>query len=378
MTLKSYFLVVQEKVDLYICKEHIYESNKPDTRSIFDLLQQSCNVKYLTLNTELFQVLAMKQTSSDPFLIPSTCSKESLTKETRAAGVVQWNNARCLGYNEKVIMKRLRPVSKNSRLLEINWWNQEWMSVATMLKFYIFKVEERIKALQQNVKHGLESHFDLPNLPLMWAILFMGNLSSTLTRTTGTRYTWQSYSERLLTLAGVYGFWKRVSKFDRLEIRRYHEMFYALKFLLFKPNVSRQRCPASEDRKGNIGKCRPPITLEHASFGRTDKPKTEPICGYSYYLSKFLHEASSISVREQNIMHLEEDQVAPSLIEQSFYQIYISLIHIHLTIFDIANIWKLLGYQSQMENKSVKHGNLATQHLHQLLVCNTPQGCTSM
>ncbi|GFP82132.1 sucrose synthase [Phtheirospermum japonicum] len=37
------------------------------------------------------------------------------------------------------------------------------------------------------------------------------------------------YSDKLLTLAGVYGFWKYVSKLDRLEIRRYLEMFYALK-----------------------------------------------------------------------------------------------------------------------------------------------------
>ncbi|KAL8119850.1 hypothetical protein AgCh_017100 [Apium graveolens] len=44
------------------------------------------------------------------------------------------------------------------------------------------------------------------------------------------KYTWQIYSERLLTLAGVYGFWKHVSKLDRLEIRRYLEMFYALKY----------------------------------------------------------------------------------------------------------------------------------------------------
>nr|QCQ29556.1 sucrose synthase [Camellia fraterna] len=44
------------------------------------------------------------------------------------------------------------------------------------------------------------------------------------------KYTWQIYSERLMTLAGVYGFWKYVSKLDRLETRRYLEMFYALKF----------------------------------------------------------------------------------------------------------------------------------------------------
>lgn len=44
------------------------------------------------------------------------------------------------------------------------------------------------------------------------------------------KYTWQIYSDRLLTLAGVYGFWKYVSNLDRLEIRRYLEMFYALKY----------------------------------------------------------------------------------------------------------------------------------------------------
>ncbi|KAF2325137.1 hypothetical protein GH714_023009 [Hevea brasiliensis] len=44
------------------------------------------------------------------------------------------------------------------------------------------------------------------------------------------RYTWKIYSERLLTLAGVYGFWKYVSKLDRRETRRYLEMFYILKF----------------------------------------------------------------------------------------------------------------------------------------------------
>ncbi|KAK9282334.1 hypothetical protein L1049_005248 [Liquidambar formosana] len=44
------------------------------------------------------------------------------------------------------------------------------------------------------------------------------------------RYTWNIYSERLMTLAGVYGFWKYVSKLERLETRRYLEMFYILKF----------------------------------------------------------------------------------------------------------------------------------------------------
>ncbi|KAJ1297207.1 hypothetical protein BS78_01G360100 [Paspalum vaginatum] len=44
------------------------------------------------------------------------------------------------------------------------------------------------------------------------------------------KYTWKIYSERLMTLAGVYGFWKYVSKLERRETRRYLEMFYILKF----------------------------------------------------------------------------------------------------------------------------------------------------
>ncbi|XP_047325411.1 sucrose synthase 2 [Impatiens glandulifera] len=43
-------------------------------------------------------------------------------------------------------------------------------------------------------------------------------------------YTWKIYSERLMTLAGVYGFWKHVSKLDRRETQRYLEMFYILKY----------------------------------------------------------------------------------------------------------------------------------------------------
>ncbi|WOK96367.1 hypothetical protein Cni_G05074 [Canna indica] len=44
------------------------------------------------------------------------------------------------------------------------------------------------------------------------------------------KYTWKLYSERLMTLTGVYGFWKHVSNLERRETRRYLEMFYALKY----------------------------------------------------------------------------------------------------------------------------------------------------
>ncbi|OVA13426.1 Sucrose synthase [Macleaya cordata] len=51
------------------------------------------------------------------------------------------------------------------------------------------------------------------------------------------RYTWKLYSERLMTLAGVYGFWKYVSKLERRETRRYLEMFYILKFRALAKSV---------------------------------------------------------------------------------------------------------------------------------------------
>lgn len=56
------------------------------------------------------------------------------------------------------------------------------------------------------------------------------NVSEAGLRRINERYTWKIYSERLMTLAGVYGFWKYVSKLERRETRRYLEMFYILKF----------------------------------------------------------------------------------------------------------------------------------------------------
>ncbi|XP_021864141.1 sucrose synthase [Spinacia oleracea] len=61
--------------------------------------------------------------------------------------------------------------------------------------------------------------------PSHWEIISKGGL-----KRIEEKYTWKIYSDRLLTLAGVYGFWKYVSNLDRREARRYLEMFYALKY----------------------------------------------------------------------------------------------------------------------------------------------------
>ncbi|KAI4379959.1 hypothetical protein MLD38_006195 [Melastoma candidum] len=55
------------------------------------------------------------------------------------------------------------------------------------------------------------------------------------------KYTWQIYSERLLNLTAMYGFWKHVSNLNRLESRRYIEMFYALKYRPLAQSVPRAK-----------------------------------------------------------------------------------------------------------------------------------------
>nr|AFO84091.1 sucrose synthase [Actinidia deliciosa] len=61
--------------------------------------------------------------------------------------------------------------------------------------------------------------------PSYWEKISKGGIQRILER-----YTWKIYSERLMTLSGVYGFWKYVSKLERRETLRYLEMFYILKY----------------------------------------------------------------------------------------------------------------------------------------------------
>lgn len=42
------------------------------------------------------------------------------------------------------------------------------------------------------------------------------------------RYTWQLYASRMLSLSRIYGFWKFMTNIERQETRRYLEMFYTL------------------------------------------------------------------------------------------------------------------------------------------------------
>ncbi len=44
------------------------------------------------------------------------------------------------------------------------------------------------------------------------------------------RYTWELYGQKVMTLSRIYGFWKYVTNLERQETRRYLEMLYALQY----------------------------------------------------------------------------------------------------------------------------------------------------
>jgi len=46
------------------------------------------------------------------------------------------------------------------------------------------------------------------------------------------KYTWELYAERMMTFARIYGFWRYVSNLERMETKRYLEMFYSLQYRL--------------------------------------------------------------------------------------------------------------------------------------------------
>jgi len=55
-------------------------------------------------------------------------------------------------------------------------------------------------------------------------------ISSNALARISSRYTWELYAERMMTLSRIYGFWKYVTNLERGETRRYLEMFYALEY----------------------------------------------------------------------------------------------------------------------------------------------------
>jgi sucrose synthase len=53
------------------------------------------------------------------------------------------------------------------------------------------------------------------------------------------KYTWKLYAERMMTYARIYGFWRYVSDLERMETRRYLEMFYSLQYRPLAKSIER-------------------------------------------------------------------------------------------------------------------------------------------
>ncbi len=65
-----------------------------------------------------------------------------------------------------------------------------------------------------------------------WEKLSQGGIKRVLSK-----YTWELYAERMMTLSRIYGFWKYVTNLERAETRRYLEMFYGLQYRPMAANV---------------------------------------------------------------------------------------------------------------------------------------------
>ena len=63
------------------------------------------------------------------------------------------------------------------------------------------------------------------NEPAYWDKIARGGL-----KRVNEKYTWKLYAERMMTFARIYGFWRYVSNLERMETKRYLEMFYSLQF----------------------------------------------------------------------------------------------------------------------------------------------------
>ncbi|WIA12982.1 hypothetical protein OEZ85_006594 [Tetradesmus obliquus] len=69
------------------------------------------------------------------------------------------------------------------------------------------------------------------------------------------RYTWEIYAKRLLTLSSVYSFWKRVSNLDRAETKRYLEMLYVLRL---RPLIEKVPLAVDDPEPSEAGGAIPP------------------------------------------------------------------------------------------------------------------------
>ena len=59
---------------------------------------------------------------------------------------------------------------------------------------------------------------------------YWSRISDAAIKRINSRYTWERYARRMMTLSRVYGFWKYVTNLQRDETRRYLQMFYGLQY----------------------------------------------------------------------------------------------------------------------------------------------------
>lgn len=93
-------------------------------------------------------------------------------------------------------------------------------------------IEDGISGFHINPEHGDEAARNLAsfftacrNDPAAWKQVSDGGLARV-----AEAYTWDLYARRMLTLSRIYGFWKHINRIERLETRRYLEMFYAFMY----------------------------------------------------------------------------------------------------------------------------------------------------
>jgi sucrose synthase len=93
-------------------------------------------------------------------------------------------------------------------------------------------IQDGISGFHIDPNHGDESAERLADFfakaardPSYWEKLSRGALERVKSR-----YTWELYAERMMTLSRIYGFWKYMTDLERSETRRYMEMFYALQY----------------------------------------------------------------------------------------------------------------------------------------------------
>ena len=93
-------------------------------------------------------------------------------------------------------------------------------------------IEDGVSGFHIDPNHGAESGRKMAEFfqrcaaePDYWDRISAGGIERVRSR-----YTWELYAEKLMTLSRVYGFWRFVTDLAREENRRYLEMFYTLQY----------------------------------------------------------------------------------------------------------------------------------------------------